>query len=119
MKNKFDKRLERKKRIRRRLKSLTKRGLRLSISRSNREIYAQIIDDKLGKTLVAFSSLNLKKEEKKNKTKKDISFLVGEKLAERAMAKKIEEVYFDRGGYKFHGRIKALAEGARKGGLKF
>lgn len=98
--------------------SRAKRRLRLSVFRSNRHIYAQIIDDAKGKTLVAFSDKNLLKK-RGTETKTQAAVLVGEALAKKARAKKISEVVFDRGGYKYHGRIKALAEGARKEGLKF
>jgi len=84
---------------------------RLSVFRSNRFIYGQIIDDKKGKTLVSFSG--------KGKAKTKVAFMVGEKLAKLALAKKIKSVVFDRGSYRYHGRVKALAEGARKGGLEF
>lgn len=87
---------------------------RLTVFRSHRAIYAQLIDDQKGQTLVAASSLN-----QKQGSKADQAFAVGEKLAEKALAKKIKKVFFDRGVYRYHGRIKALAEGARKGGLLF
>jgi large subunit ribosomal protein L18 len=87
---------------------------RLSVSRSNKYIFGQIIDDKNEKTLVSFSSKKLDKK----MTKTEAAGLVGEKLASLAKAKKIIKVRFDRSGYKYHGRVKALAEGARKGGLK-
>lgn len=88
---------------------------RLSVFRSNRAIYAQIIDDNAGKTLVQASSLEIKTTGKKT----EVSKAVGKALAEKALAKKISQVVFDRSGYKYHGRVKALAEGAREGGLKF
>jgi len=93
--------------------------LRLAVFRSNKYIYAQIIDDERGHTLVSASdkNLKLKKEEKLTKTQR--AEKVGEILAEKAKRKNILEVWFDRRGYKYHGRVKALAEGARKGGLKF
>ena len=95
----------------------SKDRFRLSISRSSKNISAQIIDDKISKTLVSASSTE--KEIKKNKTKKmDLSNILGELLAKRAKEKKISSVYFDRGGYKYHGRIKALADSLRKNGLK-
>jgi large subunit ribosomal protein L18 len=93
---------------------------RLAVFRSLNHIYAQVIDDALGHTLVAASTLDpeLKKDSKaKNKT--DEAGLVGELLAKRATKKGINEVAFDRGGFKYHGRVKALADAARKGGLKF
>ncbi len=92
--------------------------LRLAVYRSNKYIYGQIVDDSTGNTLVSISSKNI---ESKNgdKGKIGISFRTGEALAEVAKKKKISEVVFDRSGYRYHGRVKAMAEGARKGGLKF
>ena len=89
---------------------------RFSVFRSNYGIYAQLIDDVTGVTLASTSSVELKKEKD---TKVEISTLVGKKLAEKAIAAGIKDVVFDRGGYLYHGRIKALAEGARQGGLNF
>jgi len=88
---------------------------RLSVYRSNKEIYAQIIDDRAGTTLVAASSLALKTKG----TKVEIAVTVGKELAEKASKAGVSSVYFDRNGYLYHGRIKALAEGARQGGLNF
>lgn len=88
---------------------------RLNVYRSLSHMYAQLIDDSTGKTLVAASSLELKSKGKKA----DISKEVGKKLAEKALAEKIQACVFDRGGFRYHGRVKALAEGAREGGLKF
>jgi len=88
---------------------------RLSVFRSNKFIYAQLIDDVNGKTLVSTSSRALTEI----LPKVDSSALVGKALAEKAMASGISEVVFDRGGYLYHGRVKALADGAREGGLKF
>lgn len=88
---------------------------RLNVFRSGQQIYAQLIDDELGKTLASASSLEIKSKGKKL----DISSDVGKLLAKKALEKKIELVVFDRGGYAYHGRVKALAEGARAGGLKF
>ena len=88
---------------------------RLAIFRSNKEIYAQIINDDLGQTLANASS----KELKDKVTKVEASKEVGKIVAEKAKANGISEVVFDRGGYLYHGRVKALAEGAREGGLKF
>lgn len=91
---------------------------RLSVFRSNKHIYVQVIDDQKSQTIVAASDLHLKvAKDKLGKIEK--ATLIGEAIAEKAKAKKITKVIFDRGGFKFHGRIKALAEGARKGGLKF
>ncbi len=88
---------------------------RLSVFKANRHIYAQLIDDNAGKTLAAASSLEVKAKDKKT----GIAQQVGKMIAEKATAKNISEVVFDRGGFPYHGRIKALAEGAREGGLKF
>ena len=88
---------------------------RLNVFRSNANIYAQIIDDVNGKTLVSASSLE--KDFSCEGTKTDAAKQVGVNVAERAKAKGIENVVFDRGGYVYHGRVKALAEGAREGGL--
>ena len=91
---------------------------RISVKKSLNNLFAQIIDDKQKKTLVSASSIE--KEIKKNKTKKiEKSNLIGEILAKRAKEKNISEVYFDRGEYRYHGRIKAFAETLRKNGLKF
>lgn len=91
---------------------------RLTVYRSNKHIYGQIIDNSTGTALAGISSKNVESK-KEDKGKIDISFRTGEALAEIAKKKKISEVVFDRGSYKYHGRVKALAEGARKGGLKF
>ena len=88
---------------------------RLDVFRSNANIYAQIIDDVNGVTLVAASSLELEG----NGGNKEAAFKVGEAIAKKAADKGITEVVFDRGGYIYHGRVKELAEGARQGGLKF
>ncbi len=91
---------------------------RLVVFRSLKHIYAQIIDDINGKTLVNASSLDSSLSEVKG-NKKDISEKVGEMIASRAIEKKIKKVVFDRNGYKYHGRIKIIAESARKTGLEF
>jgi large subunit ribosomal protein L18 len=90
---------------------------RLAVFRSNRYTSAQIIDDTKGKTLVSYSSGSVKVEG--GKTAKDIAFTVGEELAKAAKKKKIGKVVFDKRSYKYHGLVKALADGARKGGLEF
>ena len=90
---------------------------RLNVFRSETNIYAQIIDDVTGKTLGSASSLE--KDFSCEGTKTDAAKQVGVNVAERAKAKGIENVVFDRGGYVYHGRVKALAEGAREGGLQF
>ena len=88
---------------------------RLSIFRSNNYIYAQIIDDEKGITIVDYSSEKLEGLEKETKIKQ--SYETGKELAKRASEKKIKSVVFDRSGYRYHGRVKALADGAREGGL--
>jgi large subunit ribosomal protein L18 len=95
----------------------TKERPRLCVFRSSKHIYGQIIDDTENKVLVSASDLELNAKEKMTKTKK--AYEVGKLLAEKAKALKIEKVVFDRAGYKYHGRVKALAQGAREGGLKF
>ena len=90
---------------------------RLSVYRSLKYIYAQIIDDVKGVTLAAASTLD--KDFSGNGGNKDAARKVGEMIAKRAAEKGIEEVVFDRGGYIYHGRVKELADGAREGGLKF
>jgi large subunit ribosomal protein L18 len=91
---------------------------RLSVYRSLNHIYAQVIDDIAGKTLVAASTLSPELEDGKG-MKKDLAKQVGELLARKCAEKKIAAVVFDRNGFMYHGRIAAVAEGARKGGLKF
>lgn len=107
-------RLRRKARVRSQISGSAKRP-RLSVFRSGAHIYAQLIDDVNGKTLASAS--DLKAEGKTTKTEKAAG--VGITLAEAAKGLKIKEVVFDRGGFAYHGRVKALAEAARKGGLKF
>ncbi len=115
---KIDSKTKRKKRNRKKLKDVNSDKLRITVFKSTKNISAQIIDDKIRKTLVSASSTE--KELKKNKSKKmEASSKLGELLAKRALEKKIDKVYFDRGGYKYHGRIKALADSLRKNGLKF
>ena len=103
-------------RIRRKLKQVNDKRYRLTVFKSSRNISAQIIDDKSNKTLVSESSI---KDKSENKKKTDLSLIVAERLSKKAMEKKITKVYFDRGGYKYHGRIKIFAEALRKGGLIF
>ena len=109
---------KRKLRNRKKLKKVSLNRYRVSVSKSLNNISAQIIDDKNNKTLVSASSIekNIKSQKMKKIQK---SSLIGETLAKRAKEKKINEVYFDRGSYKYHGRIKTLAETLRKNGLKF
>ena len=114
---KISSKIKRKLRNRKKLKDVNTNKLRITVFKSLKNISAQIIDDKESKTLVSASSTE--KELKKTKSKKmDLSNILGELLAKRAKEKKISSVYFDRGGYKYHGRIKALAESLRKNGLK-
>ena len=107
---------KRAKRIRSKLKKINTERYRLTVFKSARNISAQIIDDQSSKTLVSESSIKDKNEKKK---KTDLSLIVAERLSKKAMEKKITKVYFDRGGYKYHGRIKIFAEALRKGGLIF
>ena len=90
---------------------------RLSVFRSNKYIYAQIIDDVKGQTLIGVSEARLttKKKIKKSDRAKELGLLI----AKKAATKKVKEIVFDRGSYRYHGRVKAVAEGAREGGLKF
>ena len=93
---------------------------RLCVNRSNVNIYAQVIDDEKGVTIVSASTLEKELAAKvKGKTKTEAAKIVGEEIGKRAVAKKVKEVVFDRGGYLYHGRVQALADGAREGGLKF
>ena len=113
--------LKRRNRIRRRIRvhiTGTAEKPRLSVYRSNKQIYAQLIDDEQGKTLASCSS-RLKSLNLQALSPVDASKEVGKKLAETAKEKGIEKVVFDRGGYRYHGRVRALAEGAREGGLTF
>ncbi len=89
---------------------------RLTVFKSNKYIYGQIIDDSKNVTLAGASSSTIKGD---SKSKIDLAFAIGEKLAQMAAAKKVKRVVFDRSGYRYHGIVKALAEGARKGGLNF
>lgn len=112
---------QRKLRIRRRIRKVsagTTARPRLSVFRSNKEIYAQLIDDVEGKTLVAVSSRD-KDLAKAKGTKSEVAALVGKTIAERSIKAGVEKVAFDRGGNLYHGRVKALADGAREAGLKF
>ena len=109
-------RIKRHKRVRAKISGTPERP-RLNVFRSETNIYAQIIDDVNGVTLVSASSLE--KDFHVEGTKTDVAKQVGQNVAERAKAKGIENVVFDRGGYVYHGRVKALAEGAREGGLQF
>lgn len=110
--------LKRTKRVRAKVTG-TKERPRLSVFRSNRYIYAQLIDDVQRKTLVGFSEKEIKEKNGKKISKQEKAKQLGIYLAQKATKKKIKKVVFDRGGYAYKGRIKALAEGAREGGLEF
>ena len=115
---KINSKTKRKLRNRKKLKRVNISRYRISVSKSINNLSAQIIDDKQKKTLVSASSIE--KEIKSKKVKKmEKSSLIGEILAKRAKDKNIKEVYFDRGEYKYHGRVKIFAETLRKNGLKF
>jgi large subunit ribosomal protein L18 len=114
MTGKIEKRLKIKAHIRNRITGTSEKP-RLTVFRSNTQIYAQIIDDKAGKTIAAASSLGVKEKV----AKKEQASQVGESLAKLALEAGITQVVFDRNGYLYHGRVKELADGARKGGLKF
>jgi large subunit ribosomal protein L18 len=112
---------ERRERLRMRIRKTvegTESRPRLAVFRSNKEIYAQIIDDVNGKTITAASSRD-KDIDASNVNKVEAAKLVGKAIAEKAVKVGVETIAFDRGGYLYHGRVKSLAEGAREGGLKF
>lgn len=112
---------ERRSRIKNRIRKVvsgTESQPRLSVFRSNKEIYAQIVDDVTGKTIVAASSRD-KDISKAKGSKTEQAALVGKSVGEKALKAGIENISFDRGGYLYHGRVKALADGAREAGLKF
>jgi large subunit ribosomal protein L18 len=106
--------------VRRNIRRAAGGRARLSVFRSSKHIYAQVIDDIKGETLASASSLEKTlREGMKSGANIDAAKTVGKLLAERAAAKGVKEVVFDRGGYLYHGRVKALADAAREGGLKF
>ncbi|MDO5017017.1 MAG: 50S ribosomal protein L18 [Porphyromonas sp.] len=111
---KKERRLKIKARVRKNIYGTAERP-RLTVFRSNKQIYAQVIDDNEGKTLVSFDSTKL--EDKL--PKKEVALKVGEEVGKKAVEAGIDTVVFDRNGYLYHGRVKELAEGARKAGLKF
>ncbi len=118
-KNKRTKRVHRHHRVRGSIKG-TKERPRLSVFRSNKYIYAQIINDELGHTLVSSSSMEIKQNNKTQKfTPLKKAYQVGELIAEKALKKGLTKIVFDRGGYRYHGRVRALADGARNKGLEF
>jgi large subunit ribosomal protein L18 len=119
VKTKFDQRARRKRRIRKRVTGTQQRP-RLTVFRSARHIYAQIIDDTQGHTLVSACSLDKAVTAAADDAKKvDRATLVGKLVGERAKAKGIDKVVFDRNGFLYHGRVKAVSEGAREVGLQF
>jgi len=110
----------RKRRLRYQIKIKSGGRVRLSVHRSGQHIYAQVIDDAAGKTLAAASTLEKPmREALKTGANRDAASAVGKLVAERAIAAGVKEVVFDRGPYLYHGRVKALADGAREGGLSF
>lgn len=119
-KNTVERRLKRKSRIRRRIVGTTARP-RLAVYRSLKHVYAQIIDDAQGRTIVSASSLSkdVREQAKEAKTELEICRIVGMAAAKKALENNIKEVVFDRSGYLYHGRVKAVADGAREAGLKF
>lgn len=108
--------VKRKNRVRFKIKKVAKDKPRLTVFRSAKNIYAQVIDDSKRVTLVSASSIEKTIDKK---PKKEQSEIVGKLIAERCLEKGCKEVYFDRGKYKYHGRVKQLAESAKSGGLKF
>ncbi|RME06338.1 MAG: 50S ribosomal protein L18 [Anaerolineae bacterium] len=118
-KTRSEARLHRHRRVRKKIHGTPERP-RLNVFRSLTGIYAQVIDDEAGRTLVAASSIDRELRPKmKGLTKTEQAALVGKAIAERALAAGIKQVVFDRGGYRYIGRVRALAEGAREGGLQF
>lgn len=117
-KTKNRQRWKRHRRVRRKVEGSPERP-RLAVFRSLRHIYAQVIDDLAGTTIVSASTLEKAAEEVKDKPRPERAQWVGQKVAERALEKGIRSVCFDRGGFRYHGRVKALAEAARKSGLGF
>jgi len=113
-----DKQLKRAQRVRTRLRKLANGKPRLSVFRSSKNIYAQIIDDQRGQTLAAASTVEEAAGVERG-SNRDAAAAVGRLIAERAKAAGVDSVVFDRGGYLYHGRVKAFAEGAREGGLEF
>ena len=113
---KLEGRARRKLRIRKKISGTTERP-RLSVFRSNKQIYAQVVDDSAGTTLAQATSLKLQSADDANKSQ--VAEAVGQAIAQACLDKGIKQVVFDRNGYIYHGRVKALADGARKGGLEF
>lgn len=111
-------RMRRHRRVRAKIKGTAQKP-RLSVFRSNKRVFLQLVDDEKGKTLVSVSSAEKLEKGKSKKTKTELAKESGKKLAEMAVEEKIKNVVFDRGGNVYHGRVKAVAEGAREGGLQF
>jgi large subunit ribosomal protein L18 len=113
-------RLRRKKRVRKKIRGTSERA-RLSVFRSSKHIYAQVIDDSTGRTLIGLSSLSKELRSKigKNSGNEEGAALVGAAIADAALDKNIKRVVFDRNGFLYHGRVKALSEAAREHGLEF
>ena len=120
LKNTMERRMRRKASIRKRVSGTTSRP-RLTIYRSLKHVYAQIVDDTQGRTIISTSSLSkeLREQAKSAKSEIEVCKLVGIAMAKKALEKNIQEVLFDRNGYLYHGRVRAVADGAREGGLKF
>ena len=116
--SKNEQRLRRKPRIRKKISGTAARP-RLVVYRSNQHLYAQLVDDVTGATLASSSTQVLAKDGEALKANKESAAKVGKDIAARALEKQIETVVFDRNGYIYHGKIKALADGAREAGLKF
>lgn len=116
--SKVERRARIKLRIRKKIKGTAERP-RLTVFRSNKQVYAQVVDDVNGNTLVSASSREKSIAVKEGAKKVEQAAMVGSLVAEKCKEKGIEEIVFDRGGYKYHGRVKSLADAARKGGLKF
>lgn len=113
-----EKRVIRHKRVKAKIIGTSERP-RFSVFRSDKHLFLQIIDDARGETLVSASDMQKAKKDDPQITKTDKARALGKNIAKQALIKKIEQVVFDRGGYLYHGRVKAVAEGAREGGLKF
>lgn len=112
--------IKRKKRVRYKLRSKTKvNHYRLSIFKSNRYIYGQLIDDNIGKTIVSVSTKEKELSSLQSKVDKEAASEAGKIIAKRAIKEGIKSIYFDRGGYLYHGKVKEFADAARKAGLNF
>lgn len=118
MKSKQDKRKRRHRRVRAKIKGTSDRP-RLSVFRSNRHIWVQLIDDVFGNSVLTANDLEVVSRTKSKNSKLAVAEKIGETIAKKAQEKKITTIVFDRGGYKYHGIVKAVAQGARKGGLRF